>query len=123
MKAVAQPQIARLPALARARRARGVVVAAAPQQQTGSALIKPLAGVAVPLLAVAGSSALFQAGLVPNEESLQAYFHATAGFVFDADTAGNVPFVLKQWFHGANMALALGAMGAALLRHRLRPVT
>lgn len=35
----------------------------------------------------------------------------TAQFVFDADAAGSVPLVLKQWFHGANMGLALAAMG------------
>ena len=35
----------------------------------------------------------------------------TAQFVFDANAAGSVPLVLKQWFHGANMGLALAAMG------------
>jgi len=84
------------------------VVAAASDSRGATPL---LAAVAAPTLALGLSALAVSTGHVPSRDATEAYFRLTAGFVFDADAAGQVPLVLKQWFHGANMGLALAAMG------------
>jgi hypothetical protein len=94
-------------AAAARRRGRGLVVRASSDAQ--SPLPAALA-IGLPVAAVAASSAVLSSGVI-SVDAVNAYFHTTAGFVFDADAAGQVPQFVKQYFHGANMALALGAMG------------
>jgi hypothetical protein len=89
------------------RRRSGLVVRASADAE--SPLPAALA-VGLPVAAVAASAAVLGSGVI-SSDAVNAYFHTTAGFVFDADAAGQVPAFLKQWFHGANMLIALGAMG------------